>query len=89
MLIFLFYKTTYLNEEVNRTEQSSSVRVPCFHKLLAIVNNSCSTVVEHTSRNPKVKGLSLATTTNTEAQRYETFFINYLRMFVMSLSVCP
>ncbi len=73
MLIFLFYKTTYLNEEVNRTEQSPSVRVPCFHKRLAILNSGCNTVVEHLPRNPKGKGLSLATTANTEAQRYETF----------------
>ncbi len=28
-IIYLFYKTSYLNEEVNRTEPSPSVRLPC------------------------------------------------------------
>ncbi len=38
-----FYKTTHLNEEVNRTEPSTSVRIPCFHhrsffKLEIVIN---------------------------------------------------
>jgi hypothetical protein len=33
---FLFYKTTYLKEEVNRTEPFPSVSVPCS---LSIINN--------------------------------------------------
>jgi hypothetical protein len=28
---FLFYKTTYLNEEVNHTDPSPSVRLPWFY----------------------------------------------------------
>jgi hypothetical protein len=40
--LFTFYKTSYLNEEVNRTEPSPSVSVPCLEpntqpKLLAKV----------------------------------------------------
>ncbi len=31
-IIYLYYKTTYLNEEVNCTESSPSVSVPCKYK---------------------------------------------------------
>jgi hypothetical protein len=43
LYFFLFYKTTYLNEEVNRTEPSPSVRVPWICHLFFLPAQGAST----------------------------------------------
>ncbi len=48
---------------------------------------SCSTVVEHLTHNPKIKGSKLAI--ETWGLYYKTFYGGNLQIFVISQSVCP
>jgi hypothetical protein len=52
-LLTLFYKTSYLNKESNRTEPSPPISVPCFwqylpfHKQVISQQSRCSTTTEN------------------------------------------